>query len=129
MQEQTTLPTAQKNKFYHELLTFTLNRRIIPVGYVAIENGKYTLKGNFSSRNSGEVWQTSMTPPYFRIIGNFQSEQLNLLKNIKLSNLQFLYTPDDNQSTLELVQQFKEKANKAQIKQINWPATWPSVQE
>ena len=89
----------------------------------------HILKGNFSRRNSGELWRASLEPPYFTIIGSFQGDQIKLSDNAKIEPFQLLFTPEDGENTAELVKKFEAAAVNLELQTIEWPATWPAIQE
>ena len=127
--EKTPFPTDRESSFYYQVLSEALNRKLIPVGYCVHNDGKYTLKGNFSLRNSGELWKASLTPPYFTIVGTFHGDQIKLSGKAKLASYQSLFTPADEQNSAELIKKYKNMAQEAKVQKIEWPATWPSIQE
>jgi hypothetical protein len=127
--EETVFPTDQKNKFYRELFDAVLTRKIVPAGYCVVNNGQFLLYGNFAARHTGELWQVSEKPPYFRVVGKYQGNRIELRKNVMLSPFQLLYTPEDDQDTAEITGQFKAKAAEAKVKKIEWPVAWPAIQE
>ena len=127
--EKTPFPSERESSFYYQVLSEALNRKLVPVGYCIVSDGKYILKGNFSLRNSGELWKASLTPPYFTIVGTFHGDQIRPSGKNRLASFQCLFTPSDEQISAELIKKYKTMAQEAQIQEIEWPATWPSIQE